>query len=158
MTSETAMVLDAHVAQQAATGLLQALHPVNLLSFGPDSPEIALGPLNILIGPNGSGKSNLIETISLLRSSAIDMQETIRRGGGVAEWIWKGSHTSKAFLSAIIANPQRELPLHHSFSIAMENQAFEFSNEQIRDAGAPECGQAASVFFPKSCEWHATCR
>ena len=36
----------------------------NLLSFGPDSPELELKPINIVIGPNGSGKSNLLATIS----------------------------------------------------------------------------------------------
>ena len=30
----------------------------NLLSFGPDTTDLELGPLNVLIGPNGSGKSN----------------------------------------------------------------------------------------------------
>ncbi len=35
----------------------------NLLSFGPDSPELELKPINIVIGPNGSGKSNLLAAL-----------------------------------------------------------------------------------------------
>jgi AAA15 family ATPase/GTPase len=46
---------------------LKSIRPVNLLSFGPNLPEIELPPLNILIGPNGSGKSNSIEIIGLLK-------------------------------------------------------------------------------------------
>ncbi len=45
---------------------LKSIQPVNLLSFGPNTQEIELRPLNILIGPNGSGKSNLIEILRLL--------------------------------------------------------------------------------------------
>ena len=45
---------------------LKSIRPVNLLSFGPNTEEIELRPLNILIGPNGSGKSNLIEVVGLL--------------------------------------------------------------------------------------------
>jgi predicted ATPase len=45
---------------------LKSIRPVNLLSFGPDTKEIELRPLNIPIGPNGCGKSNLIEVIRLL--------------------------------------------------------------------------------------------
>ena len=41
----------------------------NILSFGPDTPELELQSLNVLIGPNGAGKSNLIEAIGLLQSA-----------------------------------------------------------------------------------------
>ena len=51
--------------EPASPILLRSLQPVNLLSFGPDTPPIELGPLNILIGANGSGKSNFIETVAL---------------------------------------------------------------------------------------------
>ena len=43
---------------------LRTVRLTNLLSFGPDTEETRLGPLNVLIGPNGSGKSNLIEALS----------------------------------------------------------------------------------------------
>ena len=55
---------------QGDTRCIRTLQLRNLLSFGPDSPPIELGPLNVLIGPNGSGKSNVIEAIDLLRASA----------------------------------------------------------------------------------------
>ncbi|MGA9072175.1 MAG: AAA family ATPase, partial [Terracidiphilus sp.] len=70
---------------------LKSIRPVNLLSFGPNTEEIELRPLNILIGPNGSGKSNLIEIIGLLsklpeRNPWTKVSET----GGASEWKWKG--------------------------------------------------------------------
>ena len=49
---------------------LKSIRPVNLLSFGPNTEEIELRPLNILIGPNGSGKSNLIEDPSAPQHAA----------------------------------------------------------------------------------------
>ena len=43
---------------------LRSIRLQNILSFGPDTPELTLEPLNVLIGPNASGKSNLIEALS----------------------------------------------------------------------------------------------
>ncbi len=54
--------------------LLRTIRLKNLLSFGPDSDEIELKSLNVLVGANGAGKSNLIEAIDLLRATAGDAQ------------------------------------------------------------------------------------
>lgn len=71
---------------------LKSIHPVNLLSFGPETEEIELRPLNILIGLNGSGKSNFIEIVGLLKGlPSKDPWSTILETGGVDEWIWKGN-------------------------------------------------------------------
>ena len=69
---------------------IQSIRLENILSFGPDTAELPLEPLNVLIGPNASGKSNLIEALSLLHAAPSDLQEPIRRGGGVRDWLWKG--------------------------------------------------------------------
>ena len=70
---------------------LKSIRPVNLLSFGPNTEEIELRPLNILIGPNGSGKSNLIEVIRLLHYLPDkDPWAVVLQTGGVDEWIWQG--------------------------------------------------------------------
>jgi len=75
---------------------LKSIRPVNLLSFGPDTQEIELKPLNILIGPNGSGKSNFIEILGLLKDlPSKDPWATILETGGVDEWIWKGGKDGK---------------------------------------------------------------
>jgi predicted ATPase len=70
---------------------LKSIRPVNLLSFGPETEEIELRPLNILIGANGSGKSNLIEILRLLYFlPEKEPWVSVLENGGVDEWIWKG--------------------------------------------------------------------
>ena len=71
--------------------LIQSILLDNLLSYGPQSSPLSLEPLNVLIGPNASGKSNLIEALSLLAAAPKDLQVPIREGGGVGDWLWKGS-------------------------------------------------------------------
>jgi predicted ATPase len=70
---------------------LKSIRPVNLLSFGPDTEEIELRPLNVLIGANGSGKSNFLEIFGLL-SKLPDKEpwSGVVETGGAPEWIWKG--------------------------------------------------------------------
>jgi predicted ATPase len=62
----------------------------NILSFGSEGLEIELQPLNVLIGPNASGKSNFIEVFRLLRALQSNPPQSIREGGGISEWLWKG--------------------------------------------------------------------
>jgi len=70
---------------------LKSIRPVNLLSFGPNTEEIELRPLNILIGPIGCGKSNLIEILGLLsKLPDKDPWAKVRETGGASEWVWKG--------------------------------------------------------------------
>ena len=70
---------------------LKSIRPINLLSFGPNTEDIELRPLNILIGPNGGGKSNLIEILGLLsKLPDKDPWKFVTQAGGVDEWIWKG--------------------------------------------------------------------
>lgn len=82
----------------------------NLLSYGPGAPErpqeFPMEPLNVLIGPNASGKSNLIEALSLLAAAPRDLQDPIRQGGGVQDWLWKGAaRTGTATLEATLDPP-----------------------------------------------------
>ena len=63
----------------------------NILSFGSEGQEIELQPLNVLIGPNASGKSNFIEVLRLMSYLPRDISKIIGDGGGISEWLWKGS-------------------------------------------------------------------
>lgn len=60
----------------------------NLLSFGPDSPELELKPINILIGPNGSGKSNLLTVFSFIQGLSYDTTDLRRMDEGSKTWFW----------------------------------------------------------------------
>lgn len=133
---------------EASPVLLRSLHLQNFLSFGPNTPELALGPLNLLIGPNGSGKSNLIEAICLLRSSPTSLADTLRQGGGVQEWIWKGAPKSAASVGAVIVGPKGQQPLRHIIEFESEEQAFHLWDERI-ESEHPDAGKAVPFFFYK---------
>ena len=86
--------------------VLREIRLQNLLSFGPETESLPMENLNIFIGPNGAGKSNLIEALALMRATPVlpqapsnaDVRSVVRRGGGAAEWIWKGAPGKAAAL------------------------------------------------------------
>ena len=121
--------------------LLRSIQPVNLLSFGPDTPPLELENLNVLIGPNASGKSNLIEALALMRATPIwphipssgDVKGVLRHGGGAQEWIWKGSKDQPATVELIINYPKGKKALRHLFSFVAEAQGFRLHDERVED-------------------------
>jgi predicted ATPase len=126
--------------------LLHALTPRNLLSFGPETPPFSLYGLNVVIGPNGSGKSNLLEVVSLLRSLPLDCRPVILKGGGVAEWIWKGRPHERASVNAVVYNPFGNQPLRHVFEFETANQSFQITDERIENELAYG-GQSEPYFY-----------
>ncbi len=78
--------------------LIRTIEVRNLLSFGPETPSLELGGLNVLIGPNGSGKSNLLDALSLLQAAPGDLQAAFRAAGGPDDWLWKGGKSSTGSL------------------------------------------------------------
>jgi predicted ATPase len=124
--------------------LMQHLRPRNFLSFGPDDPGIELRALNLFIGPNGSGKSNLVEAINLMRFAPRDFRDVTRKGGGVAEWIWKGRSDDPASVECVFRHPERSLPLRHGISFRPVAQAFALEGERIEDV-APRDGTSPQV-------------
>jgi len=100
----------------------ESVRPINLLSFGAETSEIKLRPLNVLIGPNGSGKSNLIEVFGLLRDlTSKDPWSTVLETGGVEEWIWKGHGKSGADpISPSIEIGYRSLDGNHARNYKLE--------------------------------------
>lgn len=106
----------------------------NILSFGPETPELELQSLNVLIGPNGAGKSNLIEAIGLLQSAPTNLLAPIRAGGGISEWLWKGqSAVPVAEIDATVFYPQGKMPLRHSLKFTWVGQRAELVDEAIED-------------------------
>jgi len=97
---------------------LKSIRPVNLLSFGPNTEEIELRPLNILIGPNGCGKSNLIEIIGLL-SKLPDKNpwSRVSETGGASEWIWKGKDADKKGSSITFKASGQKYPIEMTSAV-----------------------------------------
>lgn len=127
--------------------LIQSIKLQNFLSFGPDAEEIQLKSLNVLIGPNASGKSNLIEAIGFLRASPIDLTLPIRDGGGVMEWLWKGSvKTPIAEVNVTINYPEGIMPLRQRISFTMVGQRFELVDEVVENEH-PDSPQFDDVRF-----------
>ncbi len=113
---------------------IETLRLQNLLSFGPDTPPIRLGSLNVLIGPNGSGKSNFLEAVDLLKASATDLVAPIRLGGGTDEWLWKGvKDIPVAEIEAIVTYSDGPFPLNHKISFTSVGQSFELIDETLED-------------------------
>jgi len=109
--------------------LIREITPRNILSFGPKTAPLALGPLNVFIGPNGSGKSNFIDVLSLLRATPGDMREILRRGGGGREWVWKGDLSAEPSLDLLVESNMpfvslEDRPLRHSFSLYLDEQGW----------------------------------
>ena len=108
----------------------------NVLSYGPDSGELPMEPLNVLIGPNASGKSNLIEIIALLASTPRDLQHRIRLGGGAREWIWKGSEQPGISTIEVIVESIWE-PIKYRLSFTENAHRFVLVDEVIKQATPP---------------------
>ena len=103
------------------------------MSFSPNNQGIELGALNLFIGPNGSGKSNLIEAISLMRSTPREIRDVTRKGGGVSEWIWKGQPTDAALVEWVVNNPKGS-PLRHVIAFRSIAQVFSLDDERIENS------------------------
>ncbi|MFN7921338.1 MAG: AAA family ATPase [Bryobacteraceae bacterium] len=113
---------------------LRTFRARNILSFGPESAELELQSLNVLIGPNGSGKSNLIECVALLQAAPGNLLEPIQAGGGIAEWLWKGGErTATGELEVTVSNLEGKMPLRHRLSLAMVGQRAELLDEAIEN-------------------------
>jgi len=80
------------------SSFLRSLKLNNFLSFGPESHDIELTPLNLIIGPNGSGKSNFIEALELIHATPTDISTAIRIGGTAGEWLWKGAEPTRRLI------------------------------------------------------------
>jgi len=126
--------------------LLREIQLQNLLSFGPETPPLALENLNVLIGPNGSGKSNLIEALGVLRSTPGELRAAIRQGGGVSEWIWKGNPQGTAIINVVMGQALDNQSVRHCLIFRAENQAFRLDGEVI-EYEDPREGKPDALFF-----------
>ncbi len=102
--------------------VLYEIKPSNLLSFGPDTSPLKLESLNILIGANGAGKSNLIEALSLMRSTPGDFLSEMRSSGRIGDWVWKGARDAPASIEVVVRYPfENQKPLRHFFAFRVDD-------------------------------------
>jgi predicted ATPase len=124
--------------------IVREIRLTNLLSFGPKTASLPLGPLNILIGPNGAGKSNLIEALALMRATPVlprttsnsDVRGVLRKGGGAAEWIWKGGKGQAAELELLVSDARGGRSLRHRFAFRGDSRGFRLDDERIESEPA----------------------
>jgi predicted ATPase len=119
--------------------LIRSLQMRNFLSYGPDSASIPLKPLNLIIGANGSGKSNLLEAMALLQSAPGQLIAPIREGGGVRDWLWKGSDKLPIASLEITVEPlfkNTTAALRYRFDFTESANRFEIVDERIENAEA----------------------
>lgn len=129
--------------------LLQTLQSVRLrrlLSFGPESEAVALRPLNVLIGPNASGKSNFIEAIGLLHAAPKDMAPTIREGGSIGAWLWKGEPNAVAEIDVVLSYKEG-WNLRHHLAFTELAQRLDIVDERIENEKAARDNERPYFYF-----------
>lgn len=120
---------------------LKQLRLHNFLSFGPDSPRMDFGPLNVIIGPNGSGKSNLGTAIEFLRRVPTGFASTYQRMGDSAELIWKGQPQGTAGILAMFVNEHGRNVLYH-LMFRLQNGGLQLTGEVVQRLAVSEVSEA----------------
>jgi len=115
--------------------LIHRIKLTNLLSFGPDSAELELRPLNVLIGPNGSGKSNFIDVFGLLKSTPGKLEEAILAEGGISDWLWRREQKPaiNGEVEAVLEGHRGKGQLRYSLTVAQVRQALFVTEEKLEE-------------------------
>lgn len=129
------------------TPFFKSLHLQNFLSFGPETKPLPITSLNVVIGPNGSGKSNLIEAFELLHATPTDLTAPIRDGGGVAEWLWKGTPDSKPAILTAVLNAGKYIPeLRYRLALSKGGHKLDIDDEFLENT-KKKSSDDKDVFF-----------
>jgi predicted ATPase len=129
---------------------LKSICVQNVLSFGPDSPPVELGNLNVLIGPNASGKSNFIEILGLLRSTPKDLAGAVGELGGISELLWKGKSGDKIKTATlrVVASPAGvKRPILYKLSFARSGSQLKIVDERIENEKPDEGHERPYLYF-----------
>ena len=131
--------------------IIQSLRLRDFLSFGSQTQDIELQPLNVLIGPNASGKSNMIEAFRILNATPEDVGKPIREGGGISEYRWKGkSSTSGLEIGVNLSRQDGDCALAYSITIADENSWIKVVKESIEPIFTEDTFPLIPEFFYRS--------
>ncbi len=122
----------------------------NFLSFGGNSQEVELQSLNVLIGPNASGKSNLIEVFRILKATQDDIKAPIREGGGILEYLYKGSTAINFNITLEVDwKPLAGYPLLYQIALGRYGPQLFVYNEEIK-GNFRDGSENAPPFFYRS--------
>jgi len=92
--------------------------------------KIEMRPLMVVIGANGVGKTSLLDSLSLLSSSAAGtLNRKLSAMGGVMEVLTRGS-SGDILLGAEMAVPGHE-PLEYDLYVEPKGQTYSFSRETL---------------------------
>ena len=122
---------------------LKQLRLGNFLSFGPDSPLMEFGALNLVIGPNGSGKSNLGTALEFLRRMPTGFVNTYQRLGDPAELIWKGQPDGNAGMLAMFVNDHGRNILYQ-ITFRRQNGTLQLTGEVVERLAISHTSEAAN--------------
>ena len=118
----------------------------NILSFGPDTEPLTLGPLNMLIGPNGSGKSNFLDAVNLLKNAPGEIMNPIRTGGGIQEWLWNGATDEVGARVEVILSRPMGRDLRYAVSIHDMGGRPQIADELVEN-DRPMAGELDVYFY-----------
>jgi len=147
--------------RQTSQPFIRSLNLTNILSFGPETDELECRNLNILVGANATGKSNLLEVIGLLGSLEDDLADFIRKGGGVAEWLFKGGSTSPtAKIEAKLNYPGGipfegdRMPIRYRVEFTESGNRLELTDEAVENAFKKNENEDDVFFFYRYQQGH----
>jgi predicted ATPase len=129
---------------------LKSIRIQNLLSFGPESPQIELGNLNVLIGPNASGKSNFIEILGLLRSTPKDLAAEVGQIGGISDLLWKGKSRGKvstATVQVVVSPSAVKRTILYRLSFTRAGAQLKIVDERIENEKPDEGHERPYLYF-----------
>lgn len=128
--------------------LLKEISLSGFLSYG-NQVSINLLPLNIIVGPNGSGKSNLIEAIDLFHNAPTELLRSIREGGGVSDWLWKGDKMNNNAIVELLFQYDNigEQNLRYTLAFNSEAQRFVIADERIENEKPIDKSHPNPYFF-----------
>jgi predicted ATPase len=118
----------------ATTGgrfMINRIRLKNFICFGPDSEEVDIRDMNVIIGRNGSGKSSFIQAIDLLKTapSKEKFSEKLRTMKA-DEWIFDRQENVSAVLEFLLEN--KDIGSKKNFSELKYTITFVVENQELR--------------------------
>ena len=127
---------------------IQSIRLSGFLSFGSAFQTVELQPLNVLIGPNASGKSNFLELFRVLKAIPDNIANPIHEGGGIAEYLCKGSSAQATLnIEATIDWKEENSALQYLLEISNDQSWLKIIAESIKPVAANHINNFPISFY-----------